>query len=193
MLPFQNLAGDPSLDHLRLALPDEVVTTLSYIPTLAIRPFASTQKYAKGDVDPQAAGRELRVADVLTGHFQKENDQLRVTLEVVDTESNRLLWRDTTSAAATDPIGLRDGISRRLRQGLFPLLGGSAAATARGGDPSAEPGGLRPLSPQRRLHERPGAEPAGHRAARARRPARPGLRAGVGRPRHPLLLRRRLG
>jgi TolB-like protein/Flp pilus assembly protein TadD len=130
VLPFQNLAGDPSLDHLRLALPDEVVTTLSYIPTLAIRPFASTQKYAKGDVDPQAAGRELRVADVLTGHFQKENDQLRVTLEVVDTENNRLLWRDTTSAAAADLIGLRDGISRRLRQGLFPLLGGSAATTA---------------------------------------------------------------
>ncbi|HEX4440520.1 MAG TPA: protein kinase, partial [Thermoanaerobaculia bacterium] len=129
VLPFQNLAGDPSLDHLRLALPDEVVTTLSYIPTLAIRPFASTQKYAKGDADPQTAGRELRVADVLTGHFQKENDQLRVTLEVVDTENNKLLWRDTASAAASDPIQLRDGISQRLKQGLFPLLGGASAAT----------------------------------------------------------------
>jgi TolB-like protein/Flp pilus assembly protein TadD len=130
VLPFQNLAADPALDHLRLALPDEVVTTLSYIPTLAIRPFASTQKYAKGDVDPQAAGRELRVADVLTGHFRKESDQLRVTLEVVDTEDNRLLWRGSTSAAADDLIGLRDGISRSLRHGLFPLLGGSAATTA---------------------------------------------------------------
>ena len=129
VLPFQNLGADPSLDHLRLALPDEIVTTLSYIPTLAIRPFASTQKYAKGDVDPQAAGRELRVADVLTGHFQKENDQLRVTMEVVDTENNRLLWRDTTSATAADLIGLREQISGRLRKGLFPLLGGSAAVT----------------------------------------------------------------
>ena len=127
VLPFQNLGADPSLDHLRLALPDEIVTTLSYIPTLAIRPFASTQKYAKGEVDPQTAGRELRVADVLTGHFQKENDQLRVTMEVVDTENNRLLWRDTTSAAAGDLIGLREQISNRLRQGLFPLVGGSAA------------------------------------------------------------------
>src|SRR4030095_11563760 len=86
VLPFQNLAADPTLDHLRLALPDEVVTTLSYIPTLAIRPFASTQKYAKGDSDPQAAGRELRVADVLTGHFRKESDQLRAALDGVATE-----------------------------------------------------------------------------------------------------------
>jgi len=128
VLPFQNLAGDPTIDHLRLALPDEVVTTLSYVPTLAIRPFASTQKYAKGDLDPQSAGRELKVADVLTGHFQKEGDQLRVTLEVVDTESNRLLWRDSSSAAAGDLIALREQISTRLRQGLFPLLGGTASA-----------------------------------------------------------------
>ena len=128
VLPFQNLAGDPAMDHLRLALPDEVVTTLSYIPTLAIRPFATTQKYVKGEVDPQAAGREQRVADVLTGHFQKEGDQIRVTLEVVDTETNRLLWRDTSSAAASDLIGLRQQISDRLRRGLFPLLGGSAGA-----------------------------------------------------------------
>jgi len=135
VLPFQNLGGDASTDYLRLALPDEVITTLSYIPTLAIRPFATTQKYAKGDVDPQTAGRELRVADVLTGHFQKEGDQLRVTLEVVDTESNRLLWRDSTSAAATDLIALRDGISGRLRQGLYPLLGGTPAAADSGTRP----------------------------------------------------------
>ncbi len=129
ILPFQNLSGDAATDHLRLALADEVATTLSYIPTLAIRPFAATQKYAKGDVDPQTAGRELRVADVLTGHFQQEGDQLRVTLEMIDTESNRLLWRDTSSARSGDLIGLREQISARLRQGLFPLLGGAAAET----------------------------------------------------------------
>ena len=128
VLPFQNLAGDASQDYLRLALPDEVVTTLSYSPALAVRPFASTQKYAKADVDPQAAGRELRVADVLAGHFQQEGDQLRVTLEVIDTDSNRLLWRDTSSAARGDAIALRQQIGQRLRQGLFPILGAAAPA-----------------------------------------------------------------
>jgi TolB-like protein len=132
ILPFQNLGADASTDYLRLALPDEIATTLSYIPTLAIRPFATTQKYAKGDADPQTAGRELRVADVLTGHFQKEGDQLRVTLEVIDTETNRLLWRDTSTSAANNLMGLREQISTRLRQGLFPLLG-SASGTVEAG------------------------------------------------------------
>ena len=140
VLPFQNLGGDPGSDHLRFALPDEVATTLSYIPTLAIRPFTATQKYARGDVDPQAVGRDLKVADVLTGHFQKEGDQMRVTLEVVDAANNRLLWRDTASGPAADLIGLREQIAARLRQGLFPLLGaesGSVEAATRPKSPEA--------------------------------------------------------
>jgi TolB-like protein len=133
ILPFQNLGGDASLDYLSLALPDEVATTLSYVPGLAIRPFASTRKYAGKDTDPQTAGRELQVSDVLTGHFLKEADKLQVTLEVVDTAGNRLLWRDSTAAPASDLIGLREEISGRIRRGLFPILG----ATARPADAAA--------------------------------------------------------
>ena len=66
---------------------------------------------------------------MLTGHYQTEGDQLRVTLEMIDTESNRVVWRDTSSAAAKDLIGLREQISQRLRSGLYPLLGGSRIAT----------------------------------------------------------------
>jgi eukaryotic-like serine/threonine-protein kinase len=130
VLPFQNLGSDSSIDYLRLALPDEIATTLSYIPKLAIRPFASTTKYAKAGADPQAAGRELQVASVLTGHFLKEADKVQVTLEMVDTESNRLLWRDTSTVAGGDPIALRDQITARLRTGLFPLLGAADESTA---------------------------------------------------------------
>ena len=66
-------------------------------------------------MDPQAAGRELSVANVFSGHFLREGDQLQVTLEVMDTESNRVLWRDTLGAkefrvtCAEDPnVGRRD-------------------------------------------------------------------------------------
>ncbi len=130
ILPFQNLGADASADYLKLALPDEIATTLSYIPSLAIRPFASTRKYAKPDADPQAVGKELAVANVFSGHFLREGDQLQVTLEVIDTESNRVLWRDTLGAKAGDLIGLREQITAHLRQGLFPFL---AAADPKSG------------------------------------------------------------
>ena len=127
VLPFQNLGADTSTDYLKIALPDEIATTLSYIPSLAIRPFASTRKYAKPDVDPQTAGKELAVVQVFSGHFLREGDQVQVTLEVTDTDSNRVLWRDTLGAAASDLIGLRGQITAHLRQGLFPVLQADAS------------------------------------------------------------------
>jgi TolB-like protein len=135
ILPFQNLGADTSADFLRIALPDEIATTLSSIPSLALRPFAATRKYARPDVDPQAAGRELQVGRVLTGHFLREGERLQVTLEVTDTESNQLLWRDTSTVPASDLIGLKEQITGHLRRGLFPLLGASPAASASASSP----------------------------------------------------------
>ena len=77
-------------------------------------------------MDPQAVGRELSVSDVFSGHFLREGDRLQVTLEVMDTESNRVLWRDTLGAKAGDLIGLREQITAHLRQGLFPVFTASS-------------------------------------------------------------------
>ncbi|HLY60404.1 MAG TPA: protein kinase [Terriglobia bacterium] len=126
VLPFQNMGGDQTNDYLRMALPDEITTTLTYVPSLAIRPFATMAKYANGNFDPQTAGHDLKVADVITGHFAREGDELRVTLEAVDVESNRLLWRDEVSVPAKDMIGLRKQLTTRVQQGLVPVIGGAA-------------------------------------------------------------------
>jgi eukaryotic-like serine/threonine-protein kinase len=127
VLPFQNIGGDQSNDFLRMALPDEITTTLTYVPSLAIRPFATMAKYANGNFDPQTAGHDLKVADVVTGHFLREGDDLRVTLEAVDVESNKLIWRDEVTAPVKDMIGLRKQLTARVQQGLVPVIGGSTA------------------------------------------------------------------
>ena len=129
VLPFQNLGADRSLDFVGIALPDEIVTTLSHTPSLSIRPFTLTRKYAKPDVDPGAAGEELKVASVVAGHYLREGGRLQVTLEAIDVEKKSVLWRDTVSGSVDDLIGIREQISIRLRQGLLPALG---AATATG-------------------------------------------------------------
>jgi TolB-like protein/tRNA A-37 threonylcarbamoyl transferase component Bud32 len=128
VLPFQNLGADKSTDFLKLALPDEIVTTLSYAPALAIRPFAATRKFDKPDTDPQSAGRELKVDRVLTGHYFREADRMQVTLEVMDTEKNQVVWRDTLSGSGQDLIGLQRQITGRLNEGLLPLLGATSGA-----------------------------------------------------------------
>jgi len=123
VLPLQNLGADKDIDYLRLALADEIATSLSYVPALTIRPFATTSKYDSPTLDLQEAGKAMHVTDVVTGHFLKEGTQLQITLEAVDVENNRTLWRDTMTVAAPDMIAMRGEITAKVRQGLVPALG----------------------------------------------------------------------
>jgi eukaryotic-like serine/threonine-protein kinase len=123
VLPFQNIGSNADLDFLRLALPDEVATALTYVSSLSIRPFATTSKYNGANLDLQQVGREMHVANIVTGHYLKEGDQLQITLEAIDVENNRTLWRDTMTIAAPDLIAMREQITAKVRQGLVPALG----------------------------------------------------------------------
>ncbi len=129
VLPFENLSGDSAIDYLGLALPDEIAATLSYAPGLAVRPFSSTRRYAGKNVDAKTAGREQNAVRVLTGQFQKEGDRLRVSMEVVDTQGDRVVWRDTATTPAANLMSLSEQMSQRVRQGLLPALGASAGTS----------------------------------------------------------------
>jgi eukaryotic-like serine/threonine-protein kinase len=123
VLPFQNLGGDKDLDFLRLALPDEISTTLSHAHSLSIRPFTTASKYSGPSLDLQQAAREMRVRNVVTGHFMKAGDEVQVTLQAVDAENDRVLWQAAASSATADMVSLRAQLTAKVQQGLVPALG----------------------------------------------------------------------
>ena len=134
VLPFQNLGADKEVDFLRMALPDEVATTLSAVRTLSIRPFAGASKYAAADVDLQQAGKEMHVGRIVAGHYQKIKDQLQLTMQAVDVGDDRVLWQETMSVPAEDLVAMRDQVTSKVRQGLIPALGATS-----GGESTTRP------------------------------------------------------
>jgi serine/threonine protein kinase len=123
VLPLQNMNGDISVEFLRFALADEIANTLTYTRTLDVRPSAITRKFVGNDVDPQKAGKEVHVANILTGHFLKQGDRLLITLEAIQVEGNRLLWQTNVTAPAQDLIALQAQMAAKIRQELLPALG----------------------------------------------------------------------
>ncbi|HEV8658295.1 MAG TPA: protein kinase, partial [Thermoanaerobaculia bacterium] len=121
VMPFSSLGGDRSRDYLRLALPNEVITVLTYNHSLAVRPFASSARFA--DRDPQEAGKALNVSNVLTGNYRDDPSGVSVTLEAVDVARDRVLWRETLTFPHGDLISGREQLSSRIQEGLFSALG----------------------------------------------------------------------
>jgi eukaryotic-like serine/threonine-protein kinase len=137
VLPFQNLGGDKESDFLRMALPDEIATTLSSVRTLTIRPFAPG-KYAGADVDAQQAGKEMHVGRIVMGHYQKIRDQLQLTMQAIDVGDNRVLWQGTMNLPTEDLVAMREQVTSKVRQALIPALGADNVAADNGTRPSNE-------------------------------------------------------
>jgi eukaryotic-like serine/threonine-protein kinase len=130
VLPFDNVNGDGEIDYLRLALADEVATALSWTPSLTVRPMAASRRFVGGGISPQQAGQQLRVGEVVTGHFATHQSEVRVTVEAVEVDGNRLLWRGSIAARADDSLALRDHLTSLIRNALLPALGtGAPTAT----------------------------------------------------------------
>jgi serine/threonine protein kinase/DNA-binding winged helix-turn-helix (wHTH) protein len=125
LLPFRNATSDSRIDFLRFALPNEIGTNLSHMRPLAVRPFAANGKYAQGATDLQQAGREMGANSIVTGDFLRVGEQLQITVEAVDVDTNRVRWRDTVNVPAGNLLALQAQVAATSRGKLAPALGAS--------------------------------------------------------------------
>jgi TolB-like protein len=130
-----NLNGDFTVDYLRFALADEVANVLTY-SRLDVRPSSAARKYVSTDLDPQKVGHELHVANMLTGHFMKQGTQLLVTLQAIQTGSDRVLWQTNLNGSTQDLISLQQALAKQVRTGLLPMLGAAGGFLETGTRPS---------------------------------------------------------
>ena len=94
VLPLASKDGDPAQDRLAEALTDEITVDLSRIPETFVIARATAESYAGRTVDARQVGRELGVRYVLAGGLVRLGDAVRLTLQLVDSDSGRALWAD---------------------------------------------------------------------------------------------------
>src|SRR5215472_867315 len=124
VLPFRNASGDSSLDYLGLAVANQTSGMLEYVRDLSVRPFEMARKYAATHSDVRQAGRELHVSDLISGQFLKSGGELQLTMEMIEVESSRMVWRQTVNFPAGRMLAMQAQVAAKTLRGLIPLLGG---------------------------------------------------------------------
>ncbi len=132
VLPFSNEGAGPDFDYLRYAIANDLVTDLTHTRSVTVRPFASTSKYVFQPADPEAVGQELRVTHVVAGGFllDKDKQNLRVNLELVDVDQNQAVWREEITVSPQELVALHDKLASRAAKGLLPAINISNASAA---------------------------------------------------------------
>ncbi len=121
VLPFQSLDAQTE-KALGLGLADAVITKLSNLREVVVRPTSSILQYDGLAANPWAAGRELHVDALLEGKVQKAGGRLRVTVQLLRVKDRKPLWAETFDESFTNVFAIEDAISERVAQALAVKL-----------------------------------------------------------------------
>jgi len=122
VLPFHPLQLDERDQYLGIGIADAVITRLSTLQQVIVRPTAAVRKYADPAQDPLAAGRELRVDAVLEGSIQRLDGRVRVTARLVRTADGHALWSGQIDEKISDLLNLEDAIAGRTASAVLSTL-----------------------------------------------------------------------
>jgi serine/threonine protein kinase/TolB-like protein/Tfp pilus assembly protein PilF len=128
ILPFRNLKQDPETDFLGFSLADAVITKLSYVNALTVRPSSSVDKYRNQILDAKKVGADLNVDTLLTGSFIKDGDDLRITTQLVDVKLDKILWQDAIDLKYDKLLTVQDRVAQQIIKGLELNLSPAEAA-----------------------------------------------------------------
>jgi len=135
VLPLLNLRQDPKDDFLGFSLADAVVTRLRPISTLTVRPSSSVQRYKGQTIDLPKVASELNVDTLLTGTFIHEGDDLRITYQLIDVKTDKILGRDMIDLKYDKLLTVQDKVTQQIIKGLELNLSPSEAALVKPGEP----------------------------------------------------------
>jgi DNA-binding winged helix-turn-helix (wHTH) protein/TolB-like protein len=118
VLPFKRLGSSEDDQFLELGLTDTLITRLSSVPELTVRPASTVNEYANPKQDPVAIGRILKVDTVLDGSVQTMLDEIRLTLRLIRVQDAKPLWAATLDGNVRDLFSLQDAVSRQVAVAL---------------------------------------------------------------------------
>jgi serine/threonine-protein kinase len=124
VLPFKPLVAESHDEALELGLADTLITRLSGLRGLNVRPVEAVRKYTQAQTDALAAGREQQADAVLEGRFQRAADRFRVTARLVRVSDGTTIWAGKFDEQFTHLFAVQDGIAERVAEVLAPRLTG---------------------------------------------------------------------
>jgi DNA-binding winged helix-turn-helix (wHTH) protein/TolB-like protein len=114
VLPLKSLNVPPSDQELRLGTADSIVTKLSAVKQLAVRPTSATIQYLDKNYDAATVGRELDVDSILEGSVQKEEQKLKINLQLVSVADGKVVWADSFTNDLSDFLNGQDSVANRV-------------------------------------------------------------------------------
>lgn len=124
VMPFVNASGNGELDYLSDGMTETLIRSLSQLPDLSVKSRSTVFTYKGKQATPKSIGQELGVQAVLLGRVVQRGDALSLSLELVNTQTQDVIWTDEYERRSSDLIPLQNEIARDVSGKLKLTLSG---------------------------------------------------------------------
>ena len=128
VMPFVNESGNADVEYLSDGMTETLINSLSQIPNLSVKARTSVFRYKGKEIDPKKIAAELKVQAILTGRVVQRGDQLTLNLELIDAQTENILWGNRYERKASELVALQSEIARDVSSQLKTKLSGAEAA-----------------------------------------------------------------
>ncbi len=111
VLPFKYLSNDTLNQYLADGMMDAILLNLSKIKDLRVISRTSVEQYRNSDKTAATIGREQDVAYLLEGSFQKEENQMRLIVQLIRTKDENHVWSDNYDRKWEDIFTLQSDVA----------------------------------------------------------------------------------
>ena len=136
VLPFENLSGDPDQEFFADGLTEDLITALSLWRSFPVIARNSTFSYKGISPDIRTVGEELGARYVIEGSVQRSGDRVRVTAQLINSETGHHIWVNRFDHGLGDVFELQDELTHEIATVIEPTIGRSEGRRASVKSPS---------------------------------------------------------
>ena len=114
VLAFENLSNDSDQEYFSDGLTEDLLNALSRIPELRVAARTSSFAFKGEQPDVREVGRLLGVTRVLLGTVRTAGNQMRISVQLVDTASGFQIWSEVYDRELTDVFEVQDDIANNV-------------------------------------------------------------------------------
>jgi serine/threonine protein kinase/Tfp pilus assembly protein PilF len=122
VLYFENQSGAKEDEYLRDGITEDIITELSKIRGLNTFSRPTVLAFRDKLVTPAQIGKQLGAAYVLTGTLRRAGTRLRISAQLVDTQTDFPLWSERFDREMKDVFEVQDEMARKIAEALRVTL-----------------------------------------------------------------------
>lgn len=134
VLPFANISPDPVDAYFADGMTEEMISSLSHIEGIRVIARTSIMQYKGVARSIAEIARELRVGSIVEGSVRKAGGSLRITVNLVDTQTQEQLWTKEYDRQLSDLFAIQSEVALHVASALrLQLVGGQRTRIERRG------------------------------------------------------------